>query len=109
MQINCVRLCIGGQKIPIGAALDLVTTTINHTCDPNAIVFFEGNQPHKLRVRSLKKIAAGEEITIGYIDPSLCVTVRQDLLKYTHVFTCRCKSSLVNDIAALRSPHIDQH
>jgi len=38
---------------------------MNHSCDPNAFVFFENGQ---LRARSLKTIHAGDEITQSYTD-----------------------------------------
>jgi len=82
-----VRIRTASKKESIGAALDLVTATINHSCDPNAFVFFEGNQ---LRVRSLKRIPAGGEITICYVDPTIDVVMRQELLKLDHFFDCNC-------------------
>lgn len=72
----------------VGYALDLVTATINHSCDPNAHVFFEGNQ---LFVRSIKKIEPGEEITISYIEPTFEVAKRQDILKHEYFFECSCE------------------
>jgi SET and MYND domain-containing protein len=61
---------------------------INHSCDPNAFVFFEG---HELRVRSLKQIAAGEEITICYLNPTLDVGARQVVLRHEYFFDCYCE------------------
>ncbi|KAK4163361.1 hypothetical protein QBC43DRAFT_355110 [Cladorrhinum sp. PSN259] len=87
LRTNCVRLRPASQKESIGCALDLLTATINHSCDPNAFVFFEGTE---LRVRSLKKIAPGEEITICYIDPTIDVSTRQEILLREHFFNCRC-------------------
>ncbi|AEO58286.1 hypothetical protein MYCTH_33039, partial [Thermothelomyces thermophilus ATCC 42464] len=76
------------SKDVIGYALDMVTAMINHSCAPNAFVTLEGCQ---LRVRSLKPIAAGEEITVSYADPTLPVFNRQKFLKETYFFDCRCK------------------
>ncbi|KAM7187351.1 hypothetical protein V8F20_011015 [Naviculisporaceae sp. PSN 640] len=86
-QTNCIRLRPASNKNSVGAALDLVTTTINHSCEPNAFAFFEGNQ---LKVRSLKRIAAGAEITICYVDPTIDTVRRQKLLKLDHFFDCSC-------------------
>lgn len=79
---------MAGYKEDVGVAFDTLTTTINHSCDPNAFVYFEGKE---LRVRSLKKIAAGEEITILYVDPNLDVVDRREVLQHEHFFECRCK------------------
>ncbi|KAM7198110.1 hypothetical protein V8F33_005168 [Rhypophila sp. PSN 637] len=84
---NCVRLRPASKKESVGAALDLVTTTINHSCEPNAFVFFEGTQ---LRVRSLKRIASGGEISICYVDPTIDTVRRQSMLKREHFFDCCC-------------------
>ncbi|KAK3290508.1 uncharacterized protein B0H64DRAFT_332077 [Chaetomium fimeti] len=83
---NCkvARFC---SKRLVGYAFDVVTAMINHSCDPNAFVHFEGNE---IRVRSLRPIAAGEEITICYIDPTLRLTARKDFLKGNHFFDCSC-------------------
>ncbi|KAK3352859.1 hypothetical protein B0T25DRAFT_501251 [Lasiosphaeria hispida] len=44
----------------------------------------------ELRVRSLKNIAAGEELTICYIDPTITLQNRRQLLKHEYFFDCRC-------------------
>ncbi|KAL2166246.1 hypothetical protein VTG60DRAFT_3086 [Thermothelomyces hinnuleus] len=89
MRINCVPLRPARSfEDVIGYALDMVTAMINHSCAPNAFVTFEGCQ---LRVRSLKPIAAGDEITVSYADPTLPVFNRQNFLKETYFFDCRCK------------------
>ncbi|KAK0741997.1 hypothetical protein B0T21DRAFT_360516 [Apiosordaria backusii] len=67
---------------------------INHSCEPNAFAFLEKGE---IRVRSLKKIAPGEEITISYIDPSIDVKSRQEILMDEHFFECdctRCKAEI---------------
>lgn len=76
------------SKLRVGYALDLVTAVINHSCNPNAFVFFEGRQ---LRVRSLKKIAAGEEITLCYVDPAIEVASRKKVLQRDYFFHCSCE------------------
>ena len=66
----------------------MVTAMINHSCDPNTFVYFEGNQ---LRVRSIRPISAGEEITICYVDPTLILTARKAFLQREYFFDCSCK------------------
>ena len=56
-----------GMGTVIGSSLDLFAALINHSCEPNSAVFFEGPE---LRLRSGQAIAPGEEITISYIDPN---------------------------------------
>ncbi|KAH7117606.1 hypothetical protein B0J11DRAFT_467994 [Dendryphion nanum] len=70
-----------------GTSLDVVTSLINHSCDPNSFVFFEGNS---LRVRSLRKLEAGEEITHCYADVTVDVFLRRRTLKDDYFFDCFC-------------------
>ncbi len=88
MRINCVRLRHASLKETVGYAYDTVTAMINHSCDPNAILFFEGRE---LRLRSLKKIVRNSQISISYIDPTLTVASRQTFLKREYFFDCRCR------------------
>ncbi|KAL2163927.1 hypothetical protein VTH06DRAFT_3139 [Thermothelomyces fergusii] len=89
MRTNCIPLRPAKSiEDVIGYAFDMVTAMINHSCAPNAFITFEGSH---LRVRSLKPIAAGEEITVSYADPSIPVFNRQRFLKDTFFFECRCK------------------
>ena len=88
MRINCVRLRHPSLKEPVGFAYDTVTAMINHSCDPNSVLFFEGRE---LRLRALKKIDADREITISYLDPTLTVASRQAFLSREYFFECRCK------------------
>ena len=53
---------------------------MNHSCDPNAFVFFEGNE---LRVRALKANKADEEITQCYGDVTAGVITRRGMIKRT--------------------------
>lgn len=88
MRVNCVRVRPAGTASSVGASLDLVSAVINHSCAPNAHIFFEGTQ---LRLRSLTKIPAGAELTISYVDPTIYLSGRQELLFKEHFFTCVCK------------------
>jgi hypothetical protein len=72
----------------IGCSLDPFAALVNHSCDPNSAIFFEGSE---LRVRSITTIAAGEEITISYINPNESFDFRQDQLLSKYYFTCECK------------------
>lgn len=72
-----------------GTCLDLVVSLINHCCDENAHVFFEGRE---LRCRAVKDIAAGTEITVCYQDGRQDVLHRRRTLKDQFFFNCDCKS-----------------
>ena len=63
---------------------------MNHSCDPNAVCLFEGT---RLRVRSLRPILAGEEITISYTENTLDRFVRQEHLRIQYFLDCGCEQT----------------
>src|SRR3569833_2430934 len=77
-----------------GCCLDLTVAMMNHQCNPNAHVFFEGNQ---VRARSLRRIHAGDEIIVSYAAPRMDVLRRRDILKETQFIDCKCKSVQQNN------------
>ncbi|KAI9373594.1 hypothetical protein BJX61DRAFT_541554 [Aspergillus egyptiacus] len=83
---NCIpiRSQEGGR---LGAALDLVSAVLNHDCNPNAVIIFEGRQ---LRLRSLRKITAGDEILQSYVDTTVHVATRLRILESEYFITCIC-------------------
>ncbi|KAH8879015.1 hypothetical protein GQ53DRAFT_739381 [Thozetella sp. PMI_491] len=90
---------------PFGTAFDLLTSMINHSCAPNAFVFLEGRA---LRVRALAPIRPGDEITICYLDPTIHVSKRMELLKKDHFFDCCCKCILYCNMATIQGPMLTE-
>ncbi|KUI68447.1 Histone-lysine N-methyltransferase SMYD3 [Cytospora mali] len=83
-----------------GTCLDLVVSLINHCCDENAHIFFEGRE---LRCRALKDIPAGSEITVCYQDDQQDVLQRRRTLKEQFCITCnctKCKTEMAEHVAA---------
>lgn len=72
---------------PIGIAFDPLASLINHSCDPNSVMIFNGRS---LSVRALKEISKGEEITISYIDNTSPTHKRQGELAERYFFECGC-------------------
>jgi len=64
-----------------------VACAANHSCDPNAVVVFEGAY---LTFRALKDIHEKEEIFISYIDSTLPFHRRQNELLKRYYFRCSC-------------------
>lgn len=81
----CINPSEGGI---LGTMLDPFASLINHSCEPNAFIFSDGGQ---LRVRSLRPLSAGDEITICYADVAFGVMIRQESLRSKYFFICRCK------------------
>ncbi|KAM3074885.1 hypothetical protein ACMFMG_008298 [Clarireedia jacksonii] len=72
---------------PMGLCLDPVLARINHSCQPNAVITFNGRCA---TLRTLHPIAKDEQIFISYFDETQRGEVRQVALKETWFFTCDC-------------------
>ncbi|KAI9798424.1 MAG: hypothetical protein M1833_004818 [Piccolia ochrophora] len=73
---------------PIGVCVDPLAASVNHSCEPNAVVVFDGPQ---LSLRAPKGIREGEEITISYIDNTEPFHRRQRQLLDRYFFQCACQ------------------
>jgi hypothetical protein len=75
-----------------GSGLYAKQSTINHSCDPNAVVEFPFNN-HELVVNAAKNINVGEEILISYLDECDQQRSRHSrikLLQENYLFNCDC-------------------
>ncbi|KAL9125868.1 MAG: hypothetical protein Q9175_008012 [Cornicularia normoerica] len=88
---------LGSCLVP-GAAL------INHSCSPNAHHLSEGPE---LVLRSCRKIAKNEEITISYIDPTQSFEERQKALSTAYAFDCQCCRCTESQLDALLHALVD--
>ncbi len=69
----------------------------NHSCKPNAEISFRNNN-NVLTLVALNEIAAGDEITISYLDEcdvQRSRHSRQKILRANYLFTCECERCLV--------------
>jgi hypothetical protein len=71
----------------LGICLDPLVASINHSCDPNAVVTFDGP---RLCLRSIRAIEKDREIHISYIDCSYPTARRQSELQDRYFFACSC-------------------
>ena len=61
---------------------------INHSCDPNCeVAYVEDNG---VMIVARRPIAAGEELTISYVDPEMDDEDRREELEETYGFECAC-------------------
>lgn len=74
-----------------GSAVYLLPSLVNHDCEPNLDASWpEGDATLVLSAR--RDIAAGEALSITYIDSGLGVTERQAQLHYGYGFNCACET-----------------
>ena len=72
---------------PLGIAFDPLICSANHSCDPNAVVTFDGPI---VSLRSLRAIAKDEELFITYVDCTNPFAYRQQELADRYGFVCTC-------------------
>lgn len=71
-----------------GAAVFPLVSGINHSCDPNCeVAYVEDNG---VMIVARRPIAAGEELTISYVDPEMDDEDRREELEETYGFECAC-------------------
>ncbi|KAJ5711421.1 hypothetical protein N7488_005577 [Penicillium malachiteum] len=71
----------------IGLYLHPYAALINHSCDYNATVGFDGEE---LFIKAIKPIKKHEQIFISYIDTTTPLQVRRSELSERYYFTCAC-------------------
>ena len=73
---------------------------LNHSCEPNCDFHWEPDNAGAMCVRALRDIAAGEVLSIAYLN--LFSAKRREHLRSTYFFTCRCRRCTTRDAA----PHV---
>ena len=71
----------------IGLYLHPYAALINHSCDFNSTVGFDGEE---LFIKAIRPIKKGEQIFISYIDTTTPKTVRCKELSERYYFDCKC-------------------
>ncbi|KYF40709.1 putative histone lysine methyltransferase, SET [Toxoplasma gondii ARI] len=68
----------------------------NHSCDPNCGVSSSGSEGggSTLSVATLRAVAPGEELTVSYVDISLPLKARREMLLSSFGFLCRCSKCM---------------
>lgn len=86
MEINSFNLTTAMYD-RIGVYLHPYAALINHSCEYNSTVGFDGEE---LFIKAIKPIKKGEQIFISYIDTTTPLQVRRGELKERYHFTCNC-------------------
>ncbi|KAH8432153.1 S-adenosylmethionine-dependent methyltransferase [Aspergillus melleus] len=71
----------------IGLYLHPFAALINHSCDYNSVVGFDG---HQLFVKAIRPIQKDEQIFISYVDTTNPYNLRRAELRERYYFDCRC-------------------
>ncbi|XP_063773876.1 histone-lysine N-methyltransferase SMYD3 isoform X2 [Pseudophryne corroboree] len=94
-KLTCNSFTISdGEMQEVGVGVYPSMSLLNHSCDPNCVIVFEGTCLH---LRTVKEIAKGEELTISYIDVKMPSHLRQMQFQRQYCFTCDCSRCLTKD------------
>ncbi|XP_068088168.1 histone-lysine N-methyltransferase SMYD3 isoform X2 [Hyperolius riggenbachi] len=94
-KVTCNSFTISdGELQDVGVGLYPSMSLLNHSCDPNCVIVFEGTC---LQLRTVKKITKGQEMTISYIDVKMPTHQRQAQLNRQYCFSCDCHRCLTKD------------
>ncbi|XP_064270777.1 histone-lysine N-methyltransferase SMYD3 isoform X1 [Passer domesticus] len=83
---NCFTIS-NGEMQDVGVGLYPSMSLLNHSCDPNCVIVFEGYQ---LLLHSVREIQIGEELTISYVESLMPTRERQKQLLRQYCFECDC-------------------
>ncbi|XP_060500879.1 histone-lysine N-methyltransferase SMYD3 isoform X3 [Panthera onca] len=83
---NSFTVC-NAEMQEVGVGLYPSMSLLNHSCDPNCSIVFNG--PHLL-LRAVRDIEAGEELTICYLDMLMTSEERRKQLRDQYCFECDC-------------------
>ncbi|KAL2815376.1 SET and MYND domain protein [Aspergillus granulosus] len=87
----------------IGVYMHPYAAIMNHDCDYNSVVGFDGSEMY---VKAIRPIKQGEQIFISYVDTTNRFPVRNKELLERYYFTCRCKKCLDDEKHPLSVPDV---
>ncbi|KAL6032500.1 hypothetical protein STEG23_013380, partial [Scotinomys teguina] len=96
---NSFTIC-NAEMQEVGVGLYPSMSLLNHSCDPNCSIVFNG--PHLL-LRAVREIEAGEELTICYLDMLMTSEERRKQLRDQYCFECDCIRCQTQDKAIISS------
>lgn len=92
---------ISARSAQVGCALSALLGWHNHACAPNASASVDADG--RVCVRTGRHVAAGEEVTISYVDQSLPLAQRRSIIKEHYGFECDCPRCADEARAELRA------
>ena len=75
------------ELVPVAAGVYSLASLLNHSCRPNCVQHFSGNQ---ITIRAIESVGVGEELTVSYIDIVQRLGERREELMKGYLFNCEC-------------------
>lgn len=79
-----------------GTAIYKLPSLFNHSCAPNARASWEHGDS-SMTIRATRDIAAGEELTIAYVDVDVAAAARRSKLSEWYGFDCACSRCVAGE------------
>lgn len=106
MKSNCFNISNFSFET-IGIGFYFIPALINHSCKPNSVGIFNGNQ---LSIVSIEPINVDDEITVTYVEIGTSKAIRRNELEKHFFFTCECNRCITDDYENIingRKPNAD--
>lgn len=90
--LRAAAASLAGAASPVhaaGSAIYLLASMLNHSCQPSLDVTFPRNDA-TLALVAARDVAAGEQLTVSYIDAGQGVAARREALRWAYGFVCAC-------------------
>ncbi|XP_063050633.1 histone-lysine N-methyltransferase SMYD3 [Engraulis encrasicolus] len=84
---NCFTIS-DGELQEVGVGLYPSMSLLNHDCQPNCVMLFEGTTLH---LRAVRDIKTHQEVTISYAECVSPTAERRGQLEQQYHFTCQCR------------------
>ncbi|KAJ3035790.1 hypothetical protein HDV00_003417 [Rhizophlyctis rosea] len=89
-RFSCNSISVSdGELVNVGVGAFSTLALMNHSCDPNCAIIFQGRTA---TLRSIKDIKEGEEIVQSYLELSEATYLRRKELKKRYFFDCNCEA-----------------
>ncbi|RNA05698.1 histone-lysine N-methyltransferase SMYD3 [Brachionus plicatilis] len=91
LMVNTITIGNFDLSEMIGSGIYLSVSSIDHSCEPNSVVTFNG---FKIFVKAIRKLESEEKYSISYIDILMPKKFRQQTLLKNYYFLCKCDRCL---------------
>lgn len=93
LKLSCAYQCNGfslwnASNKEVASGMFGTAAMVNHNCTPNIKKYFHGRE---LLFRTIRPVAAGEQLCLSYVDTKLALNLRQWRLSTQYFFECRCQ------------------
>ena len=87
-RVNQFSILDDSSRTAVGAGCYPRAAMLNHSCAPNCVLTYDGAS---VQIRTLREVAAGEELTHSYVNLCCATSTRREKLRVGYGFECVCE------------------